>query len=69
MSSALATINNGVQGNAETHKRNIEMGPFTFSNVKIKNSSGTWVNNTTTPSAYLPYIVTGTATNFTVSGP
>ena len=39
VSSALATINNGVQGNAETHKRNIEMGPFTFSNVKTKSKS------------------------------
>lgn len=69
VSSSLATVDNSVQGNAEVHKKEIEMGPFTFSNVKIKNSSGTWVNNTVTPSATSPYSVTGTATNFTVSGP
>ena len=69
VSSTLATVNNGVQGNAEVHKKNIEMGPFTFSNVMVKNSSGTWLNNTATLYANSPYSITGTATNFTVSGP
>lgn len=68
VSSSLATIDN-VQGHAEVHKKNIEMGPFTFADVSIKNSSGTWVNNTAAPYATSPYSVTGTATNFTVSGP
>lgn len=69
VSSALATVNNSVQANAEVHKKNIEMGPFTFSNVMVKNSSGTWLNNTATLYANSPYSITGTATNFTVSGP
>lgn len=69
VSSTLATVNNGVQGNAEVHKKNIEMGPFTFSNVLVKDSSGTWGNNTATLHADLPYSITGTATNFTVFGP
>ncbi len=69
VSSSLASANSSVQAHAETHKSNIEMGPFTFSSVKIKNTSGTWVNNTTSPSAPLPYSVSGTPTNFTVSGP
>lgn len=56
-------------GNAEVHKKNIEMGPFTFSNVLVKDSSGTWGNNTATLHADLPYSITGTATNFTVFGP
>lgn len=69
VSSSLATINNSVQGHGEVHKANIQMGPFNFSNVKIKNSSGTWVNNTASLHADSPYSASGSSTNFTVSGP
>lgn len=68
-SSALATVNVGVQAHAEIHKKEIEMGPFTFSDVQIKNSSSIWVNNIKLPTAAAPYTATGTAANFTVSGP
>lgn len=68
-SSALATQNSGVQAHAEVHKKDIEMGPFTFSEVQVKNTTPAWVNNTVTPTAASPYSVTGTATQFTVSGP
>ena len=67
--STLATVNNSVLGQAEVHKKLIEMGPFSFSSVLIKNSSGTWVNNTAAPTATTPYSWSGSATNFTVSGP
>ena len=58
-----------VEGMSELHQANIQMGPFTFTNVKVKNSSGTWINNTTMPTAPFPYSATGTSTNYTVSGP
>lgn len=60
----------GVQAHAEIHKEGIQMGPFTFSNVKIKDGNALWKNNTKLPSTTLSgYSVSGTATNFTVSGP
>lgn len=68
-SSTLSTSLIGVQAQAEIHKEGIEMGPFTFSNVQIKNSSSTWKNNTTSPTANYPYQATGSPTEFTVSGP
>lgn len=60
-----------VQANAEVHKNNIEMGPFTFSRVKVKNGFLEWVNNTTKPKGESPYYVTSSssATEFTVMGP
>ena len=67
--SSLATSEIKVQANGEVHKQDIEMGPFSFSTVKVKNSSNTWVDNTTSPSADSPYTVSGSATSFTVSGP
>lgn len=70
MSSALASSTLDVEAFGEIHKQNIEMGPFVFSSVKVKNSGGSWVNNTTAPSSRITsYTVTGTATSFTVSGP
>ena len=59
-----------VQAHAEVHKNNIEMGPFTFSLVKVKNGYLEWVNNTDRPSADSPYYVTSssTPTQFTVGG-
>ena len=69
VSSSLATSEIKVQAKGEVHKQDIEMGPFSFSTVKVKNSSNTWVDNTTSPSADSPYTVSGTATSFTVSGP
>lgn len=68
-SSVLATTNIGVQAQAEVHKKEIEMGPFTFSEVKVKNTTPEWKNNTVYPTASSPYAVTGSATQFTVSGP
>ena len=60
-----------VQAHAEVHKNNIEMGPFTFSLVKVKNGYLEWVNNTDRPSADSPYYVisSSTPTQFTVGGP
>ena len=69
VSSSLATSEIKVQAKGEVHKQDIEMGPFSFSTVKVKNSSNTWVDNTTSPSADSPYTVSGSATSFTVSGP
>ena len=70
MSSALASNMLDVEAYGEIHKKNIEMGPFAFSNVKVKNSSGSWANNTIVPSTRIAsYTVTGTANSFTVSGP
>lgn len=69
LSSTLSSNSVGVECYAEIHKKQIEMGPFSFSNVKIKDSSGTWGNNTVTPTAPSPYSCSGTATSFTVSGP
>lgn len=67
--SMLSSISLDVQANGEVHKKNIEMGPFVFSNVKVKNSNFVWVNNTQMPTADAQYQATGTPTNFTVSGP
>lgn len=68
VSSTLSEVKN-LQAQGEVHKRNLQMGPFYFSNVKIKNSSNTWNNNTVSPTAKAPYSVSGSATSFTVSGP
>ena len=67
--SLLSSSSLNVEGMSELHQPNIQMGPFTFSNVKVKNSSDTWINNPTMPTAPLPYSATGTSTNYTVSGP
>ena len=69
VSSSLATSEIKVQAKGEVHKQDIEMGAFSFSTVKVKNSSNKWVDNTTSPSADSPYTVSGSATSFTVSGP
>ena len=69
ISSALSNSNTSVQCYAEIHKKLIELGPFTFSNVQIKSASGIWAYNTVAPSATSPYSVSGSASNFTVSGP
>ncbi len=69
VSSSLAATEIKVQAKGEVHKEDIEMGPFTFSTVKVKNSDGVWVDNTDLPTADSPYTATGSATSFTVSGP
>jgi len=66
--STLSTVTN-VQAQSEVHKLNIRMGPFAFSNVQAKNSGNIWNNNTVSPSAQTPYVVSGSATSYTVSGP
>lgn len=60
-----------VQANAEVHKENIEMGPFTFSRVRVKNGFLEWEDNTKRPTAQSPYSVSSnsTPTQFVVSGP
>lgn len=68
-STALSTANMGVQCNAEIHKKQIQIGPFNFSNVQTKTASGIWTYNTIYPTASAPYSVSGNASNFTVSGP
>lgn len=69
VSSTLATTNMGVQCNAEMHKKLIQLGPFTFSNVQTKSASGIWASNTIYPTVPESYSVSGSASNFTVSGP
>lgn len=69
VSSPLVVTEIEVQAKGEVHKENIEMGPFAFSTVKVKNSNGMWVDNTDRPTADFPYTATGSATSFTVSGP
>ena len=69
VSAFLATQDNPVQVNAEIHKKLIQMGPFSFSNVKIKSSLNVWTNNTVYPSATSPYSAVGSPTSFTVYGP
>ncbi|MFI2855881.1 hypothetical protein ACH6EH_01940 [Paenibacillus sp. JSM ZJ436] len=65
----LGTYNN-VQANAESHATNTEMGPFRFTSVSYKNSSGVWTVNDTAPTADSPYSVSKTSNvNFRVYGP
>ena len=58
-----------VQAMGEVHKPNIRMGPFYFTDVKVKTTSNSWVDNTKSPYANPPYYVTGNAKSFTVDGP
>ena len=58
-----------LQSHAEVHKQYIQMGPFSFSNIIIKNSSGSWISNTVAPYAYAHYGYSGNSYNFTVYGP
>ncbi len=67
--STLTKVDSGVQANAEVHKDGIEMGPFTFSTVKIKTSSSAWINNIFNPTYDSPYSTSGGPTQFTASGP
>ncbi|KOY13066.1 hypothetical protein [Paenibacillus xylanivorans] len=65
----LGTYNN-VQANAESHATNTQMGPFRFTSVSYKNSSGVWTVNDTAPTAKSPYSVSKTSNaNFRVYGP
>lgn len=48
---------NNVQANAESHATNTQMGPFRFTSVSYKNSSGVWTVNDTAPTAESPYSV------------
>ncbi|MGM1020160.1 MAG: hypothetical protein ACQEXV_06340 [Bacillota bacterium] len=52
--------NNNVQAQAETHSTNTQMGPFQFTGVQYKNTSGVWKANDTAPSADSPYHVSKT---------
>ena len=59
-----------VQANAEIHKEGIQMGPFRFENVKLKNPSAIWIDNNTMPDYYIPgYSFAGIETMFSVWGP
>lgn len=59
-----------VQANAEIHKEGIQMGPFRFENVKLKNPSAVWIDNNTMPNYYMPgYSFAGIETMFSVWGP
>lgn len=59
-----------VQANAEIHKNGIQMGPFMFEGVKLRNPSAVWIDNSTMPSCRISgYRVNGTATMFGVWGP
>ena len=58
-----------LQAHAEVHLQYIQMGPFSFSNIHIKNSSGSWMNNTNSPHADTHYECNGSPYYFTVSGP
>ncbi|PWW44901.1 hypothetical protein DET56_101101 [Paenibacillus pabuli] len=65
----LGTYNN-VQANTESHATNTQMGPFRFTSVSYKNSSGVWTVNDTAPTAERPYSVSKTSNaNFRVYGP
>ena len=59
----------GVQAHAEVHKDNIQMGPFIFYDIRVRNDLLQWSNNTVLPTAQSPYTVTGSATTFVASGP
>lgn len=63
-------VYNNVQANAETHATNTQMGPFRFTSVSYKNSSGIWTVNDTAPTADSPYSVSKTDNaNYRVYGP
>lgn len=47
----------GVQAQAEAHASDIELGPFEFTSVTYKNSSGSWVYMDVTPKADSPFSV------------
>jgi len=68
-SGPLSSSSMQLQAHAEVHLQYIQMGSFSFSNIKIKNSSGSWISNTSTPHANTHYEYNGNAYYFTVSGP
>lgn len=67
--SVLLTNNIGLQAHGESHASTVQLGPFTFSDVKRLISNTVWTPATGTLHADNPYHVTGTASNFTVYGP
>lgn len=63
-------VYNNVQANGETHATHTQMGPFRFTSVSYKNSSGVWTVNDTAPTADSPYFVSKTDNaNYRVYGP
>ena len=46
-----------VEAMAESHSSKIDLGPFAFTQVKYKNSSGTWKNMDVKPTADSPFSV------------
>ena len=68
-SGPLSSSSMQLQAHAEVHLQYIQMGPFSFLNINIKNSFGSWISNTSTPHANTHYEYNGNAYYFTVSGP
>ena len=68
-SGPLSSSTMSLQAHAEVHLQYIQMGPFAFSNIAIKNTSGSWISNAKTPHADDHYEYSGNSYSFTVSGP